>query len=47
MILCDGNYGLGSYGMDSVHNRESERSSKSSHISSNVKRTTGASTKCV
>ena len=22
MILCDGNYGLGAYGMDSVHNRE-------------------------
>ena len=26
MILCDGNYGLGAYGMDSVHNREPERS---------------------
>ena len=25
MILCDGN-GLGAYGMDSVHNREPERS---------------------
>ena len=22
MILCDGNYGLGAYGMDSVHNWE-------------------------
>ena len=26
MILCDGNYGLGAYGMDSVHTREPERS---------------------
>ena len=26
MILCDGNYGLGAYGMDPVHNREPERS---------------------
>ena len=26
MILCFGNYGLGAYGMDSVHNREPERS---------------------
>ena len=26
MILCDGNYGLCAYGMDSVHNREPERS---------------------
>ena len=26
MILCDGNYVLGAYGMDSVHNREPERS---------------------
>ena len=26
MILCDSNYGLGAYGMDSVHNRETERS---------------------
>ena len=26
MILGDGNYGLGAYGMDSVHNREPERS---------------------
>ena len=26
MILCDGNYGLGAYGMDSVHNREPEQS---------------------
>ena len=26
MILCDGNYGLGAYGIDSVHNREPERS---------------------
>ena len=25
-ILCDGNYGLGAYGMDSVHNREPEQS---------------------
>ena len=27
MISCDGNYGLGAYGMDSVHNKESEPSS--------------------
>ena len=27
MILCDGNYGLGAYGMDSVHNREPEQPS--------------------
>ena len=26
MILCDGNYGLGAYGMDLVHTREPERS---------------------
>ena len=26
MILCDGIYGLGAYGIDSVHNREPERS---------------------
>ena len=26
MILCDDNYGLGTYGMDSVHNIEPERS---------------------
>ena len=26
MILCDGNYGLGAYNIDSVHNREPERS---------------------
>ena len=26
MILCDGNYGLGAYGMDSVHNRQPKRS---------------------
>ena len=26
MILCDGNYGPGADGMDSVHNREPERS---------------------
>ena len=26
MISCDGNYGLGAYGMDSVHSREPERS---------------------
>ena len=26
MILCDGNYGLSAYGMDSVHTREPERS---------------------
>ena len=26
MILCYGNYGLAAYGMDSVHNREPERS---------------------
>ena len=26
MILCDGNYGMGVYGIDSVHNREPERS---------------------
>ena len=26
MILCDGNYGLGAYGMDPVHNMEPERS---------------------
>ena len=26
MIVCDGNYGLGAYVMDSVHNREPERS---------------------
>ena len=27
MILCDGNYGIkGVFGMDSVHNREPERS---------------------
>ena len=29
MIVCDGNYGLGAYGMDSVHNREPERSRES------------------
>ena len=26
MILCDGNYGLGAYDMDLVHDREPERS---------------------
>ena len=26
MILCVGNYGLGAYGMDSVHNRAPEPS---------------------
>ena len=26
MILCDGNYGLGAYGMDLVNNWEPERS---------------------
>ena len=26
MILCDGNYGMGVFGVDSVHNREPERS---------------------
>ena len=26
MIVCDGNYGLGAYDMDAVHNREPERS---------------------
>ena len=26
MILCDGNCGLGAYGMDLVHNWEPERS---------------------
>ena len=26
MILCDGNYGVGAYGMDLVHNWEPERS---------------------
>ena len=26
MVLCDGNYGLGAYGMDLVYNWEPERS---------------------
>ena len=26
IIVCDGNYGLGAYGMTLVHNREPERS---------------------
>ena len=26
MILCDGNYGMGVFGVDPVHNREPERS---------------------
>ena len=26
MMLCEGNCGLGAYGMDSVRNREPERS---------------------
>ena len=25
MILCEGNYDLGAYGMEAVHNREPER----------------------
>ena len=31
MILCDDNYGLGAYGMDSVHNRE-PRAKPGSHL---------------
>ena len=31
MILCDGNYGLGAYGMDLLHNWEPEQSS-SNHL---------------
>ena len=31
MILCYGNYGLGAYGMDLVHNREPERSRLVTH----------------
>ena len=36
MILCDGNYGLGAYGMDSVHNREPEQSRVTSFFSGYV-----------
>ena len=32
MILCDGNYGLGAYGVDSMHTREPERSRVASHV---------------
>ena len=36
MILCDCNYGLGAYGMDSVHNREPERSNQDGVVSSQL-----------
>ena len=32
MILCDGNYGLGAYGMDSVHNTEGTRAKPGNHL---------------